>query len=300
VVRSHLCLRVLSDSIGAMAIFSTIPRRTAPHLVIWPSTILWSPLSRVSRLYSSTSRPSQRSWQPEAIKVALDGQKSRPVATEGPTAEGRPELVYFDGPGRAQLARLAFAAGGVDYTDTRVTQEQWPTVKHDPNGMPAKLFGSMPIIKHGDVLIAQSIAVAQYAADLGINSAPGPTDEQRGLDMMMLGAHADLQSAMYKCLFGDDDSKAKGKEMLAGKVAPILEGIERQYKSEGPYLYSPESAGPTLGDLALVDVVASPFPGLRALGFDLAPFKKVIRCVEACQKCSRGTLAAYLASAGMA
>jgi hypothetical protein len=159
------------------------------------------------------------------------------------------------------------------------------------------MFGSMPVIKHGDFLVAQSISISQYAADLGINAATPPSAEQRGLDTMMLGAHADLQSAMYACLFGDDESKAKGKEQLAGKVTPILEGIERQYtRQPSPFLYAEESQGPSLGDLALLDFVTSPFPGLKALGIDLSPFPKVVGCVEACQKSTKGTLAAYLQS----
>merc|ERR1712241_1117021 len=177
----------------------------------------------------------------------------------------------------------AFAAGGVEFTDTRLTFQEWPGVKQDPESVPAKMFGSMPVIKHGNFLLAQSISVSQYAADLGINAVSPPSTEQRGLDTMMLGAHADLQSAMYACLFGADESKAKGKEQLAGKVKPILEGIERQYKAQGPFLYAEESQGPSLGDLALLDVVSS-------------PFQKVVQCVEACQKSTKGTLAAYLQS----
>merc|ERR1719277_543129 len=81
---------------------------------------------------------------------------------------GKPELIYFNGPGRAQLTRLAFAAGSVDFTDTRIEMADWPKVKSDPESTPAKCFGSMPCIKHGDVLLAQSEATATYAAQLGI------------------------------------------------------------------------------------------------------------------------------------
>lgn len=232
----------------------------------------------------------------DAVKAALEAGE-KPKSAEGPEASGKSELIYFGAPGRGELARLAFAAGGVEFTDTRLTFQEWPGVKQDPESVPAKMFGSMPVIKHGDFLVAQSISISQYAADLGINAATPPSAEQRGLDTMMLGAHADLQSAMYACLFGDDESKAKGKEQLAGKVTPILEGIERQYtRQPSPFLYAEESQGPSLGDLALLDVVTSPFPGLKALGIDLSPFPKVVGCVEACQKSTKGTLAAYLQS----
>jgi len=229
----------------------------------------------------------------EAFLAQADAQA--PAKVDGPAATGLPELIYFGGPGRAEVARLALAAGSVEYTDTHVDMGNWPAVKGDPTSAPARAFGQMPVIAHGDFLVGQSTAVAQYAADLGINQSVPPTDEQRGLDFMMLGAHADLQTAMYGCLFGDDASKAAGKEALSGKVTPVLEGVERQYKSDGPFLYSPEAIGPTLGDLALFDAVASVFPGLKALGFDLSPFKKVERCVAACQACTaRPGLKAYL------
>jgi len=232
-------------------------------------------------------------WGPKATR-----EGAQPAASPSPAVSGKPELVYFSAPGRAELSRLAFAAGSVEYDCTRYSPEEWPAVKGDPNSLPATLFGQMPVLKHGDFTLAQSMAIAQYAADIGMNATKPPTVGQRGLDSMMLGVHDDLQKAMYACLFGSDEAKAKGKADLPGKVTPILQGVERFYTGKGPYLYSDEAGGPTLGDLVLLDVVTSPFPGLKALEFDLAPFSKVTKCVEACEKCSKGTLAAYVSSRG--
>lgn len=39
------------------------------------------------------------------------------------------KLVYFDGRGRAELARLLFVAAGQKYEDKRVTPEEWPAMK---------------------------------------------------------------------------------------------------------------------------------------------------------------------------
>ena len=197
-------------------------------------------------------------------------------------ATGTPELTYFDGPGRGELSRLCFAAGGVEFTDTRVKQPDWPAIKGDAESVPAKMFGSMPCIKHGDLLIAQSTACSQYAADCGINTKNTPSAGERALDTMMMGAHADLQAACYKCLFGDDETKAKGKEALPGACAKTLAGCERAYaRGSGPFLYGKD--GPTLGDLALFDLVSSPFPGLVALGVDMSAYPKLNACVDACK-----------------
>lgn len=70
------------------------------------------------------------------------------------------ELVYFDGAGRANLTRMLLNAGKVDFTDTRIKQADWPSVKDDPNSLPSKCFGFMPVLKHGEMLIAQSMATA--------------------------------------------------------------------------------------------------------------------------------------------
>jgi len=231
----------------------------------------------------------------EAALASVDAQK--PAATsKGPQVTGKPELIYFGGPGRAQLTRLLFAAGDVDYTDTHVEQGDWPAIKSNPDSAQAKMFGSMPVITHGDFSLAQSQACAQYAADLGIYTNTPPTPEQRALDAMMMGAHADMQTAMYACLFGSDESKAAGMTDLAGKVTPILEGIERFYKSdETCFLFAPEVIGPSVGDIAILDAVISPFPGLLALGFDMSPFAKIQKMIDMCRSSSaRPGLKAYL------
>jgi hypothetical protein len=195
---------------------------------------------------------------------------------------GTPELTYFDGPGRGELSRLAFSVGDIDFKQIRHTFDAWPAIKGNPESLPAQMFGTMPCIEHGGLKISQSRACSQYAADLGINKKNNPSDKQRALDNMLLGAHADLQSACYKALFGDEESKAKGKEALPEAVKPLLAGCERAYeRSDGPFLYSKE--GPTLGDLAIFDIVSSPFPGLLALGVDLSGFPKINACVDACK-----------------
>merc|ERR1712008_36679 len=147
----------------------------------------------------------------------------KPKSVEGPDASGKPELIYFAAPGRGELARIAFAAGGVEFTDTRLTFQEWPGVKQDPESVPAKMFGSMPVIKHGNFLVAQSISISQYAADLGINAVTPPSAEQRGLDTMILGAHADLQVAMYACLAGRRDLAISRPQGLGHRSVTVSE-----------------------------------------------------------------------------
>lgn len=234
----------------------------------------------------------------EACVVAVSGGHASKETPPAPDIEGELELIYFNGPGRGELTRLALHAGGVAFKDTRIAMgPDWQAIKSDPNSAPAKCFGSMPVIVHGKHMVAQSIALSQYAADLGINKSKPPTPYQRGLDMMACGAHADLQAAMYKCLFGTDESKAKERADLEAKVKPALDGLERFYKGDSPFLYSAEVDGPTLGDLAVLNFVTSPFPGLTALKVDLDAYPKLNKCVAACQaSTARPGLKAYLSS----
>merc|ERR1719272_2691236 len=141
------------------------------------------------------------------------------------------------------------------------------------------------MIEHGEFKLGQSVATASYAAELGL-WASGRLGEavavNRATDMMVIATHADLQSDMYACLFGDDAGKAAGLVALPAKAAKFLAALERMLerkKTAGPYFFS--QSGPSLADLAVFDNVMSPFPGLKALGIDLAPYPKLLAVVAA-------------------
>eukprot|EP00058_Branchiostoma_floridae_P022613 XP_002608103.1 hypothetical protein BRAFLDRAFT_91419 [Branchiostoma floridae] len=39
------------------------------------------------------------------------------------------KLTYFNGRGSAEIVRLVFAAGGIEYEDVRLERDQWPDLK---------------------------------------------------------------------------------------------------------------------------------------------------------------------------
>ena len=57
----------------------------------------------------------------------------------------KPRLIYFQGKGRAEAARLCFALGGIDFDDVRLSKEQWMALKAGENCPP---FGYLPAIVH--------------------------------------------------------------------------------------------------------------------------------------------------------
>jgi glutathione S-transferase len=201
------------------------------------------------------------------------------------TSADLPEILYFDGAGRANMTRLAFVLGGVEFKDTRVSFAEWPAIKNDPSSVPSQLFGSLPVLKHGSdgVMLAQSIALVCYAAELGMYKKNPPSAAARSTDMMVVTTNEELKQHMYKCLFGDDESKAAGKEALPGKTAPLLQALERTLARSSTVFFS-SSTEASLADLAVYDSITSPFPGLTALGIDLTAYPQLVACAEAVGK----------------
>ena len=201
-------------------------------------------------------------------------------------------LMYFNGPGRAELARLALHAGGIAFEDKRLTMEEFGALKTDKEKPgPGQKFGSLPILIHGDLQLAQSQAISLYSSEIGLQK--GLTVKQRAVDSMYLGAHADMQSAMYKCLFGSDESKAAGKKALPARMAVLLGGVEMNLPKSG-FIHG--LASPSIGDLALFDICTSAFPGAVALGVDLKPYPKLNALLASVK--TFGPLKAYLDKRG--
>ncbi|XP_074649216.1 hematopoietic prostaglandin D synthase-like [Tubulanus polymorphus] len=83
--------------------------------------------------------------------VATDRQKHRKMPTKY-------RLLYFNARGRAELARLIFAAADVDYEDFRFEKEEWPAIK------PTLHFGQVPILEVDGKQINQTYAIARFIA----------------------------------------------------------------------------------------------------------------------------------------
>ncbi|ESO13224.1 hypothetical protein HELRODRAFT_62415 [Helobdella robusta] len=71
------------------------------------------------------------------------------------------KLVYFDGRGRAETIRLAFAVTGIAYEDHRIKKEEWPEMK------PKTFAGYLPYMEVDGTVLFESLAMAKYVAREG-------------------------------------------------------------------------------------------------------------------------------------
>lgn len=178
-----------------------------------------------------------------------------PLRPQSPVLPEQPELIYFSIAGRGELARLICAAGGVDLKMTDAPSDYAATV-----GM----FGSLPVLKHGTMTIAQSGAIESYLASL----APkfwDLTPQQHAYNDFFAATKEDILAGCAAVVFGDDEAKGKAPEKvpeLLDKYLTVLEGLV----PDSGFIQGLEI--PTTADLVLLNVTEAVMPFKAAI--DLA------------------------------
>lgn len=89
----------------------------------------------------------------------------------------KPKLTYFGLAARAEVARLAFHAGKIDFEDVRVTMEEWPAMKAQ---MPNK---QLPVLEVEGRQYTESLAIFEYAAERA-GLLPTNPEERLKVDMI--------------------------------------------------------------------------------------------------------------------
>ena len=132
-------------------------------------------------------------------------------------------LTYFDAKGRAEKIRLLFrfANKTQDLIDHRIEAAKWPTLK------PKTPFGQLPILRHKDARISQSVAILTYCArTLGLSSYQEESFAQ--MLAIALGIE-DLKTLTNKHKAAKDDSAIRAE---LKKYAQLL---EKQLKGDAKY-----------------------------------------------------------------
>ncbi|CAH1248726.1 HPGDS [Branchiostoma lanceolatum] len=160
------------------------------------------------------------------------------------------KLIYFDGRGRGEIARLLFAAGGIKYEDHRIppTAEAWGQFK------PKTLMGQLPMLEVDGTMICQSLAIARLIAKEAGTCLAGQTDlEQARADMIVDGVE-DLGTKMNQIFKEKDESKKvsnmpyqghdfeeaqfeeKKKEFAENTIRPAMVHFEKLASSDGYFV----------------------------------------------------------------
>ncbi|KAH3828790.1 glutathione S-transferase 3-like [Dreissena polymorpha] len=163
-------------------------------------------------------------------------------------------LTYFNKRGGGEIVRLTFVAGGQEFTDERLTSEQWKDRKSE---MPMK---NLPVlhVNNGEteVTYCQSGEIARYLArKFGLY---GDSEEESLLVDEVYDTVGDVRKVFVQIhLCADDNTKRELATNLVSDVLPTFysyfERRKREYGENGFIV----SGKLTLADLAVFNMVDS-------------------------------------------
>lgn len=179
------------------------------------------------------------------------------------------KLTYFPLTGRAELIRLALAAGNVTFEDERIPGDEFAKRK------PTLPLGQLPVLEVDGETYSQSMALARFAAKLG---GLYPSDSTSALRVdMIVDTVLDVTNAQVDIEFREKDEEAKRakRHKLVTDLLPrsfaALEKIVGDKYAVGNSL--------TLADLTIFDRVHNSLKKNYA-DFDLAAYPKLLTIVS--------------------
>merc|ERR1712086_118605 len=177
-------------------------------------------------------------------------------------------LYYFPASGRAELSRLIAAAGGIELKDCYEKPEDTTAF-----GSP----GSMPLLEHGELKMAQSGAIENY---LSLVAFPKLTPQQHGIDSQFCCIKEDFVQGTAPCFFAEDKSKIP--EVCTGVIVKWFSVIEGALPAEG-FMHGGET--PTAADLVVLNLAKASHiyaAAIKHAGVDMCvTYPKMVRIAEA-------------------
>ncbi|XP_065843535.1 glutathione S-transferase 1-like [Oscarella lobularis] len=171
----------------------------------------------------------------------------------------RYKFIYFDMKGRGELTRLIFAQGRIEYDDYRITRERWLT--EFKSKMP---FQQIPVLEFDGHVLAQSQAIAAYAAEITGLCGATPLDRAKARMFAEGAMEAYVEGAWYY-FESDKEKKAKLREKFENDTLPRfrnnVEKLLAQNGSDDGWLVGSQL---TYADLAVFHF----FDGVQGLGME--------------------------------
>lgn len=198
-------------------------------------------------------------------------------------ADSQLKLYYFDGKGRAEVARLILTAAGKEFEDVRFAQEGWPKYK------PLAPFGQCPILEVDGDFYCQSLAINSYLArEFGFH---GKTNlESLKIDQIVQL----IEELMIICVdvlhTEEEEERKKATEKTKTEVSPkFLDHFEKLLRENGKgYLVGDRL---TLADFAVFDVATGMLEAYVDVNENYPLLKKLVETVR-----SHNNIGPYIAS----
>jgi len=153
----------------------------------------------------------------------------------------KPELLYFDAPGRAEPIRMLLFFAGIDFEDTRFPGREWPAIKATTP------LGFVPVMKIDGKQYCQSQSLVRYAAKL---ADWYPVSEFQALKCDMVAETINEIPGLAPKSKDPDELKKLRQEFQKGTFTKYWKFIEGIIQENGGSLVS--GSTPTFADL-LVD-----------------------------------------------
>ena len=185
------------------------------------------------------------------------------------------KLTYFPLPGRAYVARVCFAIGGIEFEDERIPGEEFGKRKA-AGELP---LGSLPCLTlPNGRMIVESGAIARYAAK---RAGLYPADAEKQL--LCDEAVEICSSVMSKTPYDKDpEEKKKNREAFAEGLLKKFFGLlnQRIGESDGPFILGSEFCMADIAVYSLVKMLHSGFIDHIPTDYD-AQFSGIVTMMEA-------------------
>jgi len=200
-----------------------------------------------------------------------------------PVEAGKPLLIYWPIAGRGELARLIAVAGDLEMDEAPDCEDRASF------GSP----GSLPVLKHGNLKMAQSTAIENYLAGIAPKFA-SLTPSQRARDSMFMSIKEDVVAGCAKIIFGDRSLAPAETPKVVDKWFTVIEGLV----PEKGFVNGLEF--PTVADLAVLNIARGYMPfgsAYKHSGYDWAPKYPKMKALADRTAEAKG-VKEYLASSG--
>jgi prostaglandin-H2 D-isomerase / glutathione transferase len=154
---------------------------------------------------------------------------------------GVPKLTYFDfDGGRGEVARLAFAIGGVSFVDDRVPFSAWKERKpHTP-------FGGLPVLEIDGRSIAQSNGINRYVGKL-VGLYPADPWQAARCDEAM-DAVEDIGAKILATFdLPAAEKKVQREALVSGSIPFFLARLQQRLEEQGGRFFADDRL--TVADL---------------------------------------------------